>query len=149
MILDRIDHASAYFALNTSFRQTFDFLCGTDLPLMSPGRVELDGSRLFALVQHYETKPLEQGVWEAHRNYIDVQYVVSGREIMGYAPVMSLSSLQPYSADSDLATFEGEGVYFAAQAGTFAVFFPHDAHMPGLAEETPEPTIKVVVKIAV
>jgi len=35
----------------------------------------------------YQTKPREQGIWEAHRKYIDVQYMIQGSELMGWASI--------------------------------------------------------------
>jgi biofilm protein TabA len=149
MILDRIQNAAGYRGLGRNFSDALDYLAHTDFSVLAPGRVEMDGERMFALVQGYDSKPREQGFWEAHRRYIDVQFIAAGCERMGYAPVSTLAVARPYAPETDLATFEGSGDFFTAPAGTFAVFFPQDAHMPGLAPDRPAPVRKVVVKIAV
>ena len=70
----------------------FHYLQTADLTNTAPGRVEIDGDQVFALVQEYNTKPKEQGFWESHRKYIDIQYVVSGSEHMGYANLSQLDA---------------------------------------------------------
>jgi YhcH/YjgK/YiaL family protein len=127
----------------------FGYLARTDFPDVAPGRYELDGDRVFALVQRYHTKPREQGVWEAHRRYLDVQYVAAGIECMGVAPLQNLTVTQPYAADNDCELLAGNGDLVTASASTFAIFFPQDAHMPCLACGEPSPVVKVVVKVAV
>ncbi len=126
----------------------FDFLQNTDLANTPVGKIEIDGDRVFALVQEYNTKPREKGFWEAHRQYIDIQYVVSGVEHMGYA---NLAQLTPgeYDAARDFLPIEGAGSFVLLPSGMFTVFLPEDGHMPGMAVTEPQPVKKVVVKVAV
>jgi biofilm protein TabA len=117
--------------------------------LEAPRHYDIDGDKIYALVQHYETKPREKGKWEAHRLYLDVHYVAAGIETLGYAPVGNLTAIQAYEPADDYTLFRGHGDFVTASAGMFVVFFPEDAHMPCLACETPVPVRKVVVKVAV
>ncbi len=149
MIIDHIRNALFYNGVNEGIRRALEYLVQTDCAGIPLGRVNLEGDKLFALVQEYETKSREQGVWEAHRRYIDVQYVAMGIEIMGYAPLDSLAVSQPYAGDKDVVLLNGTGSDLIVPAKTFVVFFPEDAHMPGLAHETPAHVRKVVVKVAV
>ena len=149
MLVDQIRHGDAYACLHVGLAQAFAFLDGAPLATLAPGRHAITGDRVFALVQDYLTKPPDTGVWEAHRRYIDVQYVVSGAERLGYAPLDRLMVTQPYDEAKDVLLLAGEGDRVTAAAGTFVVFFPHDAHMPGLALGEPAPVRKVVVKVAV
>ncbi len=149
MIIDSIRNKALYSGLGGGISKALDYLAGKEFAAMAPGRYELEGDRLFALVQRYETKPREKGVWEAHRRYIDVQFVASGVESMGYAPIGSLTVTQPYAADNDCVLLAGTGDFVTAAAGTFVVFFPEDAHMPCLACGAPPAVCKVVVKVAV
>ena len=149
MVIDHIQNTTLYSGLSPEIRSALDYLSKTDFEGMEPGRYDIDGDKVFALVQKYDPVPREKGMWEAHRRYIDLQYVAEGGEVMGYAPLDSLAVTQPYSEDSDCALLEGSGNFFEAPAGTFALFYPQDAHMPCLAGEIPQPVTKVVVKIAV
>ncbi|NLF85314.1 MAG: DUF386 domain-containing protein [Lentisphaerae bacterium] len=149
MLIDQIRHAGAYTGMGSGLAQAFAFLAGAPLATLAPGRHAITGDRVFALVQDYLTKLPDAGVWEAHHRYIDVQYVVSGAERLGYAPLDRLMVTQPYDEAKDVELLAGEGDHVTAAAGTFVVFFPHDAHMPGLALGEPSPVRKVVVKVAV
>jgi YhcH/YjgK/YiaL family protein len=100
------------------------------------------------LVQEYVTKPVEQGLWEAHRKYIDVQYMVNGAERMGVANLRTMQ-LGEYVSEKDFQAMSGTGNYLDVFAGAFTIFFPDDAHMPGLQTNDPESVRKVVLKVKI
>ena len=85
MIIDQIKNSSLYFGVNKGLTTAFHYLQNTDLSKIEPGRYEIDGSNVYALVQQYETKAKEKGRWEAHRRYMDVQYLVRGVELFGFS----------------------------------------------------------------
>ncbi len=126
----------------------FDYLLQTDLTAVAPGTVKIDGDQVFAMHQEYNTKLLAQGFWESHRKYIDIQYVVSGVEHMGFANLQQLTNGE-YDANKDFIMHEGSGSFVLLPAGMFTLLFPADAHMPQIAVESPLPVKKVVVKVAV
>ena len=147
MIVDRLGHERLYLGVSAALRKALEFLQSTDFGSCAPGRMDLDGERLFALVQDYQTKARETAQWEAHRRYIDVQYVVAGCEIMGWSPIDRLKEQQPYDPQTDCEMLRGAGDFFMMPAGMFAVFFPKEAHMPGLSHNAPAAVRKVVVKV--
>lgn len=147
MIIDIIQNAGLYQGLSPAIRKALGYLASTDFSKIEPGRVDVEGDTVFALVQKYDTKPRDNGVWEAHRRYIDVQYIASGIEAMGYAPLDSLSETQPYSAEKDFLLLAGQGDFVTARAGMFVIFYPKDAHMPCLAHGNSVPVLKVVMKV--
>jgi len=153
MIIDRLEHARMYRTLGVDIARALDFLQQTDLRALADGRHDLDGNRLFAMVQRYQPRSAAQATWEAHRKYIDVQYVVEGRERMGYTYLRGdLAVTQPYDADKDLVFFAAAGDLIEVPAGSFVLFAPHDIHAPGLAAEPAEAekqVLKVVVKCRV
>ena len=148
MIFDTLDHHALYASLGQNLAAGLQFLLDHDLNALPVGRVEIDGSRLFALVQEYQTKPPAQGVWEAHRQYIDIQYLVSGRERMGFANLHSMT-LGDYLPERDFQAMTGAGNSLELFANAFTVFFPQDGHMPGLWIDAPEKVRKVVVKVKI
>ena len=89
MILDTLDNAARYESLNSRFAKAFAFLRTVD-GTQELGRHDLDGDACFALVQTYESKPIEKAKFEAHRKYIDVQFIHSGRETIVWAPLSSM-----------------------------------------------------------
>ncbi len=115
------------------------------------GRVDLDGDRLFALISTYETKTGSEWQFEGHRRYIDIQYVASGREIIGWAPSEQATVTAPYDDRSDIwfGTVPPRAVTkVPMQPDRVAVFYPSDAHAPGRAWGISVPVRKIVVKIA-
>lgn len=119
----------------------------------------LPGREVFAIVSRYEPRPADSCRFEAHRRYIDLQYLVSGTEDMGITVAAGLNVIQPYSADADIEFYSPEGVgarYDRADPGRYYVFFPDDPHRPSMSPKSDTCTAdsvrnrtvrKVVVKI--
>jgi YhcH/YjgK/YiaL family protein len=147
VVSDLLTNAHLYRALGPGIARGLRFLAETDLAGLAQGRHELDGTRLYALVSDYTPKPPAEGRWEAHRRYLDLQYVVSGVERMGVVPASRMKETD-YQADRDLAWLEGAGDFLTLEAGQFVILWPGDAHMPGIDAGVPGPVRKVVVKIA-
>src|SRR5450830_1435152 len=87
MVTDVLANASIYAALGPRIARGLQFLAETDLKGLTTGRHELDGQALFVLVSDYVPKPPSQGKWEAHRRYLDLQFVVSGVERIVCSPL--------------------------------------------------------------
>lgn len=151
MIQDTLDNSAGYEVLGPHFAKAFRFLRAVD-GTQATGRHEIDGDRVFALVQRYSTKPVEGALFEAHRKYIDVQYVHSGREMILWAPLAAMKEeTMAYDGAKDAALWKvvRDVTPLRLGPGHFAVFFPQDAHAPCLECEKPEEVFKVVVKVAV
>ena len=148
MVVDTLLNAARYKALGARIAAAYQYLEQADILHAEPGRHDLDGDRVFALIQDYTTKPVAEGRWERHHRYIDLQYVASGEELIGYAPVARLA-LAPYDAERDIAFLEGDGSLVHMPAGHAMLLWPDDAHMPGIACGEPAAVRKVVIKIAV
>ena len=149
MIVDQLENLNFYAGLPPRIVRALEFLRDTDLAALSLGRHELDGDWLFALVQEYATKPLEQCKWEAHRRYCDVQFVARGIERIGVANIDRMQVETPYDAEKDVSFFRGDGDFVTVPAGSFAIFAPPDVHMPCLAAGSPVSVLKIVLKAAV
>jgi YhcH/YjgK/YiaL family protein len=149
MIVDRLGNRSVDAHLPPRVRQALEFLRTTNMTAMKIGRHEIDGDRLFALVQEYTTKPAAECAWEAHRRYIDVQYVVSGIERMGHAPISRMTIRTPYDAERDVTLFERGDHFVTLNAGSFAIFGPDDVHSPCVTASEPSRVRKIVVKAAI
>ncbi len=148
MIIDRINNAHLYYAVNARFKHAFDYIYQIDVHTIPAGKYEIDGENMYALIQEYNTKLKEQGFWEAHRRYIDLQYVVQGAEGIGYANINHLQQGE-YDAKKDFLPLFGEGDLVTLKSGSFVLLLPEDAHMPGMAVGESTPVRKIVVKIAV
>jgi YhcH/YjgK/YiaL family protein len=147
VILDQLKHAGAYRKLGERFAVGFDYLITTDFAAVADGRYEIRGEDVYAMVQSYDTKPQSEGRWESHRRNADIQYVISGHERMGVAPIGGMKVQTPYDEKSDVAFFTGSGQFLRVNQGSFTIFLPHDVHMPTLAVDSPVAVKKVVVKV--
>lgn len=149
MIFDSIVNSERYYVLGDKFKKAFEFLKNTDLENLPQEVVEIEGDEIYALPQRYITKNESEARWESHRKYIDIQYVVFGSENIGFVLEDYLEELEPYNEEKDVEFFKGDGDYVQINEGEFAVFFPDDAHMPGLKVGGNEEVYKIVVKIKV
>lgn len=151
MIYDNLANADTYRHVKPGIAQALDYLRKTDFTDVPNGRYELDGSNVYAMVMRYQTRPLENSVWESHRKYIDVQYIFRGEEAFGYVPFDQAPPVtQPYDDKTDAQLYGPATVMIPLKAGQFAVFYPQDIHAPCLiANGTPSDVVKVVVKVAV
>jgi biofilm protein TabA len=148
MILDDLSRAARYAALHDGFRQGFEFLSRDDLESLPSGRHEIDGDRVFALVNRDPGRGHEGARLEAHRKYIDIQFLVSGREEIGWRPTAECQQLtDPYSSERDIMFFgDAPQTWVELPVGKYMIFFPEDAHAPLAAHGE---NVKVVIKVAV
>jgi len=149
MICDKLDNAGIYYGLGGRIAAGLALLNESRVQTSESGRYEIDGDNLYFVVDQYETAPQEQGRLESHRKYIDIQFVLSGREWIGCRPIESLQVETPYDAKKDIEFYHRAEpmTRVAMEAGTFAIFWPHDAHMPGRMFDKPARVKKIVVKI--
>jgi YhcH/YjgK/YiaL family protein len=150
MIVDRLENRNTYKTIGHGIPEALEYLAKTDFSKIAPGKYPIDGDRLFAVVQRYEPKPISEGKWEYHRKYLDVQYMVSGVERMGYAPQDdSLPVEQEYSDEKDCGLVRAAGPLVPVGQKMFAIFFPNELHAPCLSDNDTGPgkeVFKIVVK---
>lgn len=149
MIHDTLNSSHLYDTLGPRFATAFAWLRKAVPSTLTEGKQPIDGDDVFVLVQKTGSKPLEATKWEAHRKYADIQFVVEGRERMQFAPLEKVTTKE-YLAEKDFVPLETE-VWneVTVEAGAFAVFFPSDAHRPGIQPAGEAPTYKLVVKVRV
>ncbi len=127
------------------WKAAFDFL-KQDLTKVEEGKYGILGDDVFAMISDYQTKMKETTKWEAHRKYIDLQVVISGEEFMGISALSKVTEPEEYDEQRDLIFFgNSEGKFHIAKPG---IFFPSDAHMPGIQLNNSSPVRKLVIKIA-
>lgn len=148
MVIDYLENADRYARLHPAFAGGFSFLRRADMAQLPDGRHPIDGDRLFAIVAHDEGRGREQSLLEAHRRYIDIQFVIGGEDCIGWLPIADCARVSsPYDSASDLEFFfDRPATWLAVPPGAFAIFYPEDAHAP-LA--TRGPIHKAVLKVAV
>ena len=148
MIVDAIGNWSLYFKKESALYEGINFINNFN-ESMAPGRYEIKGQEIYAIVQSYDTENAANKKIESHKKYVDLQYIVSGKEMIGWSPVAALSESTPYSEERDIIFFRAPAAItpIVMVPGTFSIFFPHDAHQPGCIFEKVEPVRKIVVKV--
>ena len=153
MIRGKIENWEIYAGWGKRLARGLGMLSDGKLGNLAVGWHELGGDRICASVQEYAPKPPANGKWEAHEKHIDIQYMVRGEETMGCTPVAGMKSATQYDTENDIKFLAGElgkGLKIVVKEKDFVIFFPQDAHMPGLASSgNPAPVKKIVLKIAV
>jgi YhcH/YjgK/YiaL family protein len=149
MITDVLENAHLYEGLNERFKMSFHYLKETDFTDIEKGKYEIDGENIFSIINVFETKDKYECELEAHKKYIDIQYIVKGTEMFGYAPLTTQKPVTDYDETNDFALYEEEVSYIKLEAGMFIIFYPTDLHQPEVREFEPVTVKKVVVKIKI
>ncbi len=149
MLTTSLQLADKYDYLSEKFAKVYQFLRTENLSELPVGITEIDGKEIFANVQEYITMPWEDCSFEAHDQYFDIQYVVFGSEMFGYAKREHLKEKAPYDSENDLVFFEepARSGRILLEAGDFAVVPPEDAHKPRCAAGNCCRVRKIVVKV--
>ncbi len=150
MILDSVSNSHLYEKLGPRFVRAFEYLRSfkSDTP---DGKYELDGDKVYALVQSYNTSAPVGKKFESHQKYIDVQFVAKGVELLEHAPIGALKVETPYVAKDDYLLYDDSAFATSLRLkdGEFAIFFPNDGHKPCCSVDKPAAVKKVVVKVQV
>ncbi len=148
MVLDNLSNCEFYYKQHSLFAKAFEFLKTVSENDFENTRVELDGENCFALFFKGEGKGSEKIVLEAHRKYIDIQYVFKGSDLMGYRYLNDCVELNTaYNEKDDYVLFsDALSTKFTVGEKSFVIFYPADAHAPLIGVED---MLKVVVKIRV
>ena len=150
MVYDKITNYETYAGISDDIRKGLEFLYNIS-PDIEKGVHELS-PRVKAIVSEYTTKDVNENGYEAHRQYIDIQYLISGSEKICSLPLEYLKEQKPYSEKDDAALYQAADVQpqeMVIGNGYFAIFFPQDGHMPQLCVNTPLAVKKVVVKVKI
>ena len=146
MIIDKLENIGMYASVNPLFAQAIEFLKLTDLNAHELGKVVLKEGELFVNFAAARPKTKDDAKIETHNNFIDIQIPLTGTELMGYMPRTDLAEAE-YNAEKDVTFYPGHATdYLTVKPGMFAIFFPEDAHAPGVTEVELK---KVIVKVRV
>jgi biofilm protein TabA len=149
--INRRKIAISYFQHKERWDKAFLFLRDHDLSKMENKRYDIDGDNLYAPVSEYYSKKDEDVNYETHQKYIDVQYVISGKELIGITTTDDIKEvIQPYDPAKDVMYMSVKQINnHKADPERFFVFFPDDVHRPGLRDGDSTLVRKVVVKVKI
>ena len=152
MIFDTIENAKTYKGLNERIDRVLEEVVKYTPENYTTGRVDLDGDNVYMNISAYETKPAAGSLAEAHRQYIDVMYMVEGEELIYVKPTDKLQNItKEYdpSIEALLADLDADATPVRLQAGSFVVLFPQDSHCPGRCVDAPVNVKKIIGKVRI
>ncbi len=132
MILDQLDTCNYYLALHPEFQRAFEYLSETDFSKLDDGKYPFADSDSFVIVSTDAGRGKTASPLEIHRRFIDIQLVLSGNEVMGWRNLGSCRHVRSaYESDKDIGFYaDSPASWIEVPAGSFAIFFPTDAHAP-------------------
>lgn len=134
-----------------AIQTALEYLKSNDFTTMETGVYEIQGKDIYAQVMDAQTAPADTKRPEVHEKYIDVQFLASGKERLGFTFDTGSYEVDERLEDKDLIFYksvENEG-YIDAVPGCYSIFFPEDVHRPAVAAGEPMTIRKVVVKVSV
>lgn len=149
MIYDLYKNKDLYLKLGKEYEKAFEFIKKVEEENLPAGKYEIDGKNLYANVSEYDTK--SENAYEAHKDYIDLQYIVSGHECIYWKNIKDCTPTMEYNAEGDYCLYTAKDpVVLDMTTGAFAILFPEDVHAPCISYngETAHQK-KVVVKIKI
>ncbi len=149
MIVDNLENLELYFALNNKLKIISEYMQNNDLLAMEVGKYKIDGDDLYLSLQEYISKSESVAKPELHREYIDLQLVVSGIEKIGYADNKNITAHYDYDESKDLQFVDSNVEFIEAVPNKFFIFYPQDLHMPSIAINEPQKVKKAVFKIKI
>ena len=105
----------------------------------------------YLLVQKYDSKDPDKSRFESHKNYVDIQYVVEGKESIEIAPVTIMEVEEAYIPERDVEFYKDteQAAKFVLTNGGYAILYPTDAHKPGVRVGESVPVKKYVGKVRI
>ena len=143
-----IQEFSRQYQLNKPYWDSaFAFMKNHDLVTLPKGKYPIDGDNVYATITEDPSKDFEKTNWESHHKYIDLQYIITGEEVIGMYPVSKATVTKEYDEKKDVANYTAEGQLLHSVPGTFFLFFPTDAHRPNITPGGNKVVKKLVIKI--
>ena len=149
MIKDKLDNAETYYGVSENLKKGFEWLKTQDLDNLPSQKYYIDGDYMYANLQEYATK--EDALYEAHRKYIDIQYMIKGEELVGVCDREICKDEVRYEEASDIEfmSCDSDNNWQTLRSGEFLVLFPNDAHKPSITPKEHFDMKNIVKKIVV
>ncbi len=145
MIFDHFNNLNRYHI--PLMEKIQKFVSENNCLILPNEQINIDDKNLFVRVMEYQPKPSTEKNFETHQIYMDLQYLVSGVELIQTAPSEVLKPVSDYDVKEDYQFFKAERdiTNLIVHAGEFTVFYPGEAHRPGCIYHNYHSTIKKLV----
>jgi YhcH/YjgK/YiaL family protein len=151
MIKNSLKYTKNYYNLSEKIKIALEYLEKNSLKQVQNGKYEILGEDVFINVQDYTSKPENQGKWEAHRKYIDIQFIIKGSEKIGVGEIQDFSTVEIYNSENDVEFLETSEPqqFITMKENDYIILYPYDVHMPQISINSPTYVKKAVIKISV
>ena len=151
MIKNSLKYTKNYYKLSEKIKIALKYLENNDLKEKENGRYDILGDDVYINIQDYTSKLLTQGKWEAHKKYIDIQFIIKGSELIGTGEIDNFEITEAYDEANDVEFLNNkkENQFIQMQENDFIILYPHDVHMPQIANNQPSYVKKAVLKLSV
>ena len=135
--------------LHPVLQQALTLAVAANLQEKTPGRYELQGDNIFMNVMQFATQSPEQKKAELHREYIDIQVLLSGEERILFGMTDSARQCEEMHVEDDyqLCSQIADEQAMVLKPGRFVIFMPGEPHKPGCVVKAPLDIKKVVIKV--
>ncbi|MDO4295528.1 MAG: YhcH/YjgK/YiaL family protein [bacterium] len=149
MIFSSVHAVNCPYLYPKAIQTAFAWIAEHDVANMEVGTYEIQGKDIYAMVQNITTQPTEERRPEKHDLYLDIQYIISGTERMGYVPYTGKEEVLENPENKDVIFYKNlkNESFVDVTEGCYCIFFSNDIHRPGCAAKEPEAVRKVVVKM--
>lgn len=149
MIFDNSRNSTVYFSIHSGIKIALEYIQNNNLNSLEIGKYEILGDKVFLLIQSYDTKDQQECIWEAHKKYLDIHYMIEGSELIGIANIEKMKVTTQYDEKDDYWLFSGDQDFLTLEEGMFTIFFPQDVHMTSLKIKESKLVKKAVIKILI
>ena len=151
--INQEEFARQYHIKSTWWDEAFNFLKTHDPKTLAPGKYVIDSGNVFATVWEGIPKIKDSVLWEAHRDFNDLLYIIDGKAEMGITPIKDTNKkiTVPYTKEADIEHFtvDAGDKYYPADSSSFFIFSPEEMHRPAIAIDEGKPIKKIVIKVRV
>ena len=149
MIYTNMKNFRRYIGLDTKLDKAIEYILSHDVKSLENGIHEIDGKDIYINRHEYDSIPADKGNWEGHRDYLDIQMVLEGQEMIGVSSASALECLS-YNEERDRYSFSGAvESWINMRPGDLLILYPEDAHMVKVQLEGQTHLQKACVKVRV
>ena len=149
MIKNSLEYTKYYYNLSEKIKLGLEFIEKNNLKSFKNGKYNILENDVYVNIQDYQTKLQSEGKWEAHKKYIDIQYIIEGKEKIGIGEIQNFEIIEQYNDENDVEFLKSSAKqeFLLLKENEFVILYPHDVHKPQICVDYPDYVKKAVVKV--
>lgn len=149
MIYGNIKNTEEYKFLNIDLQKCFEYIKNNDLKNLEKGSYEICGNDLFVNIVEYETTTEDKRFWEAHKNYLDLHFMLDGEELINVNFIDNMKQIEFVEKDDFLSLEGNKKSSILLEEGDFLICYPNDAHMTAIKVSDSKKIKKAIFKVKI